>query len=221
MNVVDFLKEKKDKLAKGEFDIHLPELKIPSFRDYWTDFLHTSIPPQLAEFFGNQPEPTQEYPILEIPEVAELYERLVSDLGNINALGDWHQVDQSGIDLFAESTLDKQWIHTDPEKASKDSPYKCTIAHGFLTLSLIPHLTRMVDTENPPYPEANMCVNYGLNKVRFPYPVRVGSKVRARTRNLSVEPFKRGLELVTEVTIELENSRRPACVAEMVLRLYF
>ena len=118
-------------------------------------------------------------------------------------------------------TGDDQWIHTDPERAARESPFKSTIAHGFLTLSLLPRLTEAVDNTNNPYPDAKMVVNYGLNQVRFPYPVKAGTRVRARRKLINVTAMKKSIELVHETSIELENSKRFACVAETVLRLYF
>ncbi len=149
------------------------------------------------------------------------YRELKNKLGQEIFQGEWLTVDQECINKFADITGDNQWIHTDPERAETESPFKSTIAHGFLTLALIPSLTETVDPENNPYPEAKMVVNYGLNRVRFPFPVKAGSRVRARKKLVSVTPMKRSIEVVNEVSIEVENRVRPACVAETVLRLYF
>lgn len=118
-------------------------------------------------------------------------------------------------------TGDKQWIHTDPERAVNESPFKTTVAHGFLTLALIPKLTNAVGLEKKQYPEAKMLINSGLNKVRFPYPVKSDSRVRARMRLISLVPMKRSIEVINEISIEIENSNRNACVAETVFRIYF
>ena len=150
-----------------------------------------------------------------------MYESLVKKIDTKTFSGDWHLVEQECIDRFAEVTGDKQWIHTDPERAAKESPFKSTIAHGFLTLSLIPKLTDSVNLNNNPYPEAKMVINFGLNQVRFPYPVKAGSRVRATIKLVNLVPMKRSIEVVNEVSIEVENSKRLACVAETVLRLYF
>jgi acyl dehydratase len=99
--------------------------------------------------------------------------------GKVTFVGEWHSVEQECIDQFAEVTGDKQWIHTDPIRAAKELPFKATIAHGFLTLSLIPKLTNSVDLDSNPYPEPKMVINFGLNQVRFPYPVKAGTRVRA------------------------------------------
>jgi len=130
---------------------------------------------------------------------------------------DWHGVDQERIDQFADATGDHQWIHVDPERASRESPFGTTIAHGYLTLSLIPWLMGEVVA----YEGAKMGVNYGCNKVRFPAPVKVGSRVRAGAELVSVEEVAGGLQLVNRVTIEVEGAEKPSCVAETVSRLYF
>ncbi|HHA18501.1 MAG TPA: MaoC family dehydratase [Methylophaga sp.] len=153
--------------------------------------------------------------------LATVHARLKRQLGQETYLGQWYTVDQSCINQFANATGDQQWIHIDSDRAKKESLFKTTIAHGFLTLALIPILTESIDPDKTAYPEAKMVVNYGLNRVRFPYPVKAGKRIRARTRVIDIAPMKRGLEIVREVTIEIEGSIRTACVAEIVLRLYF
>ncbi len=134
-----------------------------------------------------------------------------TDLGT----SDWVDIDQNRIDLFADATDDHQWIHVDPERAAA-GPFGTTIAHGFLTLSLLPSLGEgLSDVEG-----AKMGVNYGLNKVRFPAPVPVGSRVRAHVRLLSVDDVPGGVQVVTQVTIEREGGDKPVCVAESVSRIY-
>lgn len=127
---------------------------------------------------------------------------------------DWMEVGQDRIDRFAEATGDHQWIHVDPERA-RSGPFGTTIAHGFLTLSLIPGLGRDLKVEG-----IKMGINYGLNRVRFPSPVKVGSRVRAVTRNLGVEDVEGGVQVVNQVTVEVEGQEKPACVAETVTRFY-
>ena len=120
------------------------------------------------------------------------------------------------IDLFADATGDHQWIHLDAERAAK-GPFGTTIAHGFLTLSLLPEITasafKVLDTK--------MGVNYGLNKVRFPAPVPVDSKVRGRVKLLSYEPLEGGAQMTVEVTMEREGGTKPVCVAESLSRRYW
>jgi acyl dehydratase len=129
---------------------------------------------------------------------------------------DWLEVTQERIDKFADATGDHQWIHVDRERA-KAGPFGTTIAHGFLTLSLIPSLAGSLTKVEG----VRMGINYGLNKVRFPSPVKAGSRVRALSRNLSVEAVDGGLQMVNQVTIEIEGQDKPACVAETVSRFYF
>lgn len=148
------------------------------------------------------------------------FEKLV---GKEEGVGEWFAVDQDRINLFADATLDHQFIHVDPEKAAKLSPYKVTIAHGFLTLSLIPYLGGKILPPDPSaYQGIVMGVNYGLEKVRFPSPVKVGSKVRARRTLASVEQkASNTLQLTQIVTIEIDGEGKPACVAETLTRLVY
>ncbi|MET9217570.1 MaoC family dehydratase [Streptomyces sp. NPDC088197] len=128
---------------------------------------------------------------------------------------EWQEIDQKRIDLFAEATGDHQWIHVDAEKAAL-GPFGTTIAHGYLTLSLIPSLTpRLLLVEG-----VKMGVNYGVNKVRFPAPVPVGSRLRATAEVAEVTEVGGGIQLVTKVTIEREGGDKPVCVAETVARFY-
>jgi acyl dehydratase len=146
---------------------------------------------------------------------------LKSKVGQETTVGEWLTVDQKRINQFADATDDHQWIHVDPERAKKESPFKDAIAHGFLTLSLVPALTREVKGGALPYPGVKLGVNYGLNKVRFPSPVKVNSRIRTRTKLKEVTEVEGGLQMVREVTVEVEGQAKPACVAETVSRLYF
>jgi acyl dehydratase len=152
----------------------------------------------------------------------ELIERYRSLQGQETHVGPWLEIDQQRIDAFARVTGDEQWIHVDPQRAEKESPYGTTIAHGFLTLSLLPCLTQSNHpdffTEN--YPGMRLRVNYGLNKLRYPAPVLCGSKIRARTTVQSVEEVRDGVQIVYLLTIEIEGEKKPACVAEQVMRVY-
>ena len=155
------------------------------------------------------------------PAAAAAYRRLIEKVGKETFVGDWYLIDQNCIDQFAGATGDNQWIHTDAERAKLHSPFKSTIAHGFLTLALIPKLTNTLDPEKTPYPEAKMVMMYGLNKVRYLYPIKSGSRVRARIQLLELTPKKHSIEVVNEVSIEVEHRSRPACIAETELRLRF
>jgi acyl dehydratase len=132
-------------------------------------------------------------------------------IGQILGKGDWLTVTQEMIDLFAEATGDHQWIHVDRERA-KASPFGTTIAHGFLTLSLIPRLVHGIyDIDN-----IDARLNYGCNKVRFVAPVPSGSRVCAQLKLLDVEDTPRGVRITSEATVALDGSERPACIAELV-----
>jgi acyl dehydratase len=130
---------------------------------------------------------------------------------------DWFVVTQERIRQFAEATEDRQWIHVDPERAKRESPYGATVAHGFLTLSLISFLMKQAVQIKA---GVRMAVNYGLNRVRFPAPVRADSKVRGRFALLSVKELPNGLEAAFTVTVESEGAEKPCCVAEWVVRYY-
>ena len=136
-------------------------------------------------------------------------------VGEEIAVSDWIVVTQERIQLFADATGDHQWIHLDPERA-KAGPFGATIAHGFLTLSLLPemsaHAFEVRDTK--------MGVNYGLNRVRFPAPVPSGSRLRGRFKLLAFEPLEGGAQITMEVKMEREGSDKPVCVAESVGRRY-
>ena len=136
-------------------------------------------------------------------------------VGQEIGVSDWITVDQQRIDLFAQSTGDHQWIHVDPERAAK-GPFGTTIAHGFLTLSLLPEMSATAfDVE-----DAHMGVNYGLNKVRFTAPVPVNSRVRGRFKLMAYEPFEGGALITSQVTMEREGSGKPVCVAQSLARRY-
>jgi acyl dehydratase len=171
-------------------------------------------------FFDSESHEQQAF-LRECSPLRVLYSQLRDTLGEVSFVGEWFDMSQDCIDQFAVLTGDQQWIHTDPLRAESESPFKTTVSQGFLTLALIPMLTNTTGSENSVYLEARMAVNFGLNKVHFPHPVKVGKRIRATTRVISLIPMKRGLEVVKEVTVEIENSARLACVAEPIVRLYF
>lgn len=140
----------------------------------------------------------------------EITEAVGDELG----VSEWLTISQERIDLFADATGDRQWIHVDPERAA-DGPFGATIAHGYLTLSLLPFLGAQV------YAFAGDVarVNYGLNKVRFATPVRVGAKVRSRVRMIEAKDIQRGQQVTLQHTIEVRGEDKPACVAETVTLL--
>lgn len=152
----------------------------------------------------------------------ELFTALQARIGAETHVGPWLVMDQERIDGFARVTGDEQWIHIDPERARRESPYGATVAHGFLTLSLLPFLTESnhPDFFQRNYPGMRLRVNYGLNRVRFPAPVRVGARIRARTLLQEVSRAGAAVEIVCLLTVEIEGEAKPACVAEQVFRLY-
>jgi acyl dehydratase len=136
-------------------------------------------------------------------------------VGQQIAASDWLLIDQQRIQRFADATDDQQWIHTDPQRAAA-GPFGTTIAHGFLTLSLLPRFF----ADSYKVAETRMGLNYGLNKVRFPAPVPVDSRLRASFKLLSFEPISGGAQLCVEVTVEREGGDKPVCVAESLSRQY-
>ena len=137
-------------------------------------------------------------------------------VGREIAVTEWLEITQERIDKFADATGDRQWIHLDSERAERESPYGGTIAHGFLTLSLlVKFLGEVVELS-----DVRMAINYGLNRVRFPSAVRAGSRIRARIVLQSMRELGEAVEAIYAITIECEGSQKPCCVAEQVVRYY-
>jgi acyl dehydratase len=135
-------------------------------------------------------------------------------VGREVAVSDWLEIAQEKVNEFADATGDQQWIHVDPERAARESPFGGTIAHGFLTLSLLSRLYQTCIELSP----RRLGLNVGFNRVRFTAPVRVGTRIRARFALHSLEAVKDGLQFVWKVTIDSESNDKPACVAEWVTR---
>ncbi|MDB5907249.1 MAG: dehydratase [Massilia sp.] len=148
-------------------------------------------------------------------EIASLQE-LVGLVGAEVAVSDWIEVTQQRINTFADATQDHQWIHVDPERCARESPFGRPVAHGFLTLSLLPAMfenaVRMLGVK--------MMLNYGLDKVRFPAPAPVESRLRARLTLGAVDEIEGGAQLVWSVVVECEGMAKPVCVAEFLMRRY-
>ena len=136
-------------------------------------------------------------------------------VGQEVGVSEWLTVDQARIDLFADATGDHQWIHVDPARAAS-GPFGATVAHGFLTLSLLPIFSATAFTVD----DVRMGINYGLDRVRFPSPVRVGSQLRGRFVLKSFEPLEGGAQMTVEVTMEIQGGSKPACVALSVSRRF-
>jgi acyl dehydratase len=149
--------------------------------------------------------------------VLESLQTLKDYVGREIATTDWLAMTQERILQFADATGDRQWIHVDPERARRESPYGATIAHGFLTLSLMNHF--MKEAIQLPG-SVRRTINYGLNRVRFPAPVRAGEKIRARVGLHSYQELQDSAEAIFDITIEVENAAKPCCVAEWILRYY-
>ena len=150
------------------------------------------------------------------PFILHSPEDFCSLIGREIATSEWFTISQDRIDGFAELTGDKQWIHVDAARAQRESPYQATVAHGFLTLSLVSHMFDSAIQVNV----GGMMINYGLNRVRFPAPVVVNTRVRATFTLKSLEQLSNGRQLTFAVVVELEGSRKPCCVAEWLLRYY-
>jgi len=142
--------------------------------------------------------------------------RLSDRIGEEVAVSDWFEISQERINTFADATEDHQWIHVDPARAAAESPFKTTIAHGFLTLSLVPMLVRRAMTID----NVRMAVNYGSNRLRFVAPVPSGSRVRGRFTVGAVEEIGGGLQVTWNLTIEREGGDKPCVVAEWLVRYY-
>lgn len=142
---------------------------------------------------------------------------LANYVGKEVGVSDWLEVSQERIDQFAEASEDRQWIHLDRERAARESPFKNTIAHGFLTLSLLSALARLAISVGG----VRMGINYGLNRVRFVSPVPAGVRIRGRFTLASVEEIKGGVQSTWNVTVEREGFDKPCCVAEWLVRYYY
>lgn len=150
-----------------------------------------------------------------MPTVFRQPSELLAAVGRHLGYSEWLQIDQQRIDRFAQATGDHQWIHVDPQRAAS-GPFGSTIAHGYLTLSLANlFLPQIMQVEN-----TSMGVNYGCEKVRFPAPVPVGSRVRGGGEIVSAEEVKGGVQVVVRMTIEVEGSERPACVVDTISRFF-
>ncbi len=145
------------------------------------------------------------------------YEEFEAYLGQELGTSDWLQVDQDRINLFADATLDHQWIHVDTERAKEESPYKSTIAHGYLTLSLLPYLwDQIIEVNN-----IKMLVNYGMDKMRFGQPVVTGSRVRMSTKLHNIQNLRGVCKTEVAFKIEIENQRKPALEGIATFLYYF
>ena len=151
-------------------------------------------------------------PVTQIANIAALANYTGKEVG----ISDWLEVTQERIDQFAEATEDRQWIHLDRERAERESPFKTTIAHGFLTLSLLSAIARTAISVGG----VRMGINYGLNRVRFVSPVRSGARIRGRFTLVEVKEIKGGVQSTRNFTVECECSDKTCCVSEWLVRYY-
>jgi acyl dehydratase len=152
-----------------------------------------------------------------VPAVTiESLEQLKTMVGTEVAVSDWLDITQDRVNRFADATGDHQWIHVDPERAARESPYRKTVAHGFLTLSLLAQFAQ----QTIKFANVRMGINYGFNRVRFTGPVPVGAKLRTRFKLKTVEDIQGGAQTTWDVTMECEGDAKPCCVAEWVTRRY-
>jgi acyl dehydratase len=150
--------------------------------------------------------------VIQIEDVRSLRDRIGEEI----AASGWVEISQARIDQFAEATGDMQWIHIDAARAAAESPFKTTIAHGFLTLSLMSALIR----EAMQFHHLRLAINYGMNRMRFVAPVPAGSRIRARFTPVSVEDVSGSVQVTWQVTIDREHADKPCCVAEWIVRYY-
>lgn len=151
------------------------------------------------------------------PRVIESLAELQQLAGTEVGVSEWCAVPQSLIDAFAELTHDPQWIHVDPKRAERESPYGTTVAHGFLTLSLLSHLHRQIVQIRGDYSRS---INYGFNRLRFPAAVPAGARIRVRSKLQAVKEIVGGVECIWDVAVEIDGQEKPALVAEWLGRLY-
>jgi acyl dehydratase len=225
MKVANLFKHRGESMSKHHAEFL--QWMSPTVRMYWEELMVKTNNSQLFTWMKDcqQPAINEDSPIAEPvvlkAEAQAVYNDLQFKLGEVIHTGEWLFIDQQRIDQFGHITEDMQWIHTDPVRAEEESPFKTTIAHGFLTLALLPRLTDSVDEENSMFPTAKLVVNLGLNQVRFPYPVKSGNNIRAVSRLTKVTPIKKGLEIEREVKVEIEGIRRPGCVVTSVIQVHF
>ena len=149
------------------------------------------------------------------------YEAMSAQIGGDPVAGDWFELDQDRINAFADATLDHQFIHVDVERATNETPFGGTIAHGFLTLSMLVHLSTSIPSDLPPMEGVVMGINYGMNKVRFINPVPAGSRIRATSTVSNVELKGSAVDMTRTMTVEIEGQDKPALIAEWIGRTVF
>ncbi|WP_018416760.1 MaoC family dehydratase [Teredinibacter turnerae] len=221
MNIVELLKEKGQQLqlSNGEF-IRRLEPQVRELKESLNQSVSNSFASAFFSRFIAVANEELHPAVVPLPAVVELASSLRRKLGQEVHLGDWQLVDQSMIDSFAQATGDAQWIHTDPVRAERESPFKSTIAHGFLIVSLLPKMRGLEEYAKVHYPNSRMVVNCGMNDLRFITPVKSGSRLRSRTYLRKYELNKRSIDLTEEVIVDIELGRKEACRVELLTRVY-
>ena len=222
MNVVDFVKDAAQKNSgddsKGGRKTEQP---FKSFADFLSGRFYKSFYAHLQWLgFDAFPEDSAQSRDELTPEAVRLRDSMSLYIGKEIYVSDWFEVTQERINQFAAVTGDNQWIHTDAERAKLESPFRSTIAHGFLTLALLPRLTQLQVLTKKMYPNPKLIVNAGLYQVRFPYPAKSGAFLRARATMIDFHPQAQSGEVVFKVIVEEREHLKCVCMAETVVRLY-
>jgi acyl dehydratase len=227
VNVLELIREQKEKLSDTQLDLN--DFVSPQILEYWNEFWSSAKKSQWMKWryddvleVGDNLRSLQEgKSSFHSVNVEAAWHELNASINKVSYVGEWFQVDQSRINQFAQASLDDQWIHTDPDRAKNESVFKSTIAHGFLTLSLLPKLTEASGSLPTRFSGFKMQINIGLNEVRFLAPVKAGARIRAIKKVTSLELVKRGMIVEEEVIVEIDGASRPACIARPTYRLVF
>lgn len=216
MRIAELIKEKREQLPAASNDFR-KWIKFEEFKKSFSTSISNSFAGPLIEKLVYH-SPFQD-PIIE-KGVAATFANLKSRVGQEVHLSEWCKVTQDRINRFAEVTGDLQWIHVDEVRAKRESPYRSTVAHGFLILSMVPKLRELDEYAKQNYPGSRMLINCGFSGVSFSYPVKPGQSIRSRTWLRSVTANKRSIDLVEEIAIEIGKSNKTACTMHILLKLY-
>ncbi|WP_188151331.1 MaoC/PaaZ C-terminal domain-containing protein [Teredinibacter waterburyi] len=219
MKLVTLLKEKSQQIQHSNEE--LIRKFEPQVREFRTSLSQSVYGTMASDWISKWVAAGNAAPVVvqPLPECQALYDSLRSKLGSEIHTSDWRMISQSLITEFAQLSGDSQWIHTDELRTRKESPFKGTVAHGFLLLSLLPNLRGLADAHQ--YPGSRFILNSAVHNVRFLAPVKPGQSIRSRSILRSVTLAKRSVEIHEEITLELKHSSKTACVASLELRAYF
>jgi acyl dehydratase len=214
VKIVDLIREKTQKMSFESFSAEALELQVRELRTSLTERLALVRTSEIWTRLGAAPTPDAN------PAVRAYHESLLKKLGCVVHLGEWHEITQDAIDTFAGVTKDKQWIHVDKVRARRESPFRSTVAQGFLIVAMIPALREYESLVASADFPVRMVVNCGIDKVRFLSPVKPGSRIRARTLLKKIGLNRKFIEVTEEVTIEIAVGAKSVCVADIVYRVY-